>query len=55
MPKNAGFDVLSKAVPTLWGAKPSVSAGCFRAVLIWFPVSSLIWAGLVYGTMRWVF
>ena len=53
--QNTGFEVVQKAVPVVWSAKPSVSGGCFRAVLIWFPVSSLFWAGLVYGTMRWVF
>ena len=53
--QNTGFEVVQKAAPVLSSAKPSVSGGCFRAVLIWFPVSSLFWAGLVYGTMRWVF
>jgi len=55
MKKNSELDMLQVTKPAVWSTKPSVSGGCFRAVLIWFPVLSLFWAGLVYGTMRWIF
>jgi hypothetical protein len=50
--KRDNNPVLNWPRPYRRTAKPGLSPSCVTAVALCFPISSIIWAGIIYGALR---
>jgi hypothetical protein len=42
------------ALDYVFTIKPCVSRRCLRAIGVWFPVTSVVWAAIIYGASKLV-
>lgn len=49
---NRSTVVLHDQWMTLYNRKPGLSRGVLNALLLCFPVSSIIWAGIIYAASK---
>lgn len=40
------------ALDYVFAAKPCISRCCLRAIGVWFPITSAMWAAIIYGAAR---